>query len=157
MSRAFNDLKARTGDERGRFPNQSDGRGAVLVADQAQGRGLDPSGIWSEVGALQGPTGGQIALARRSCEHGAHAGKLGGSPRSEISGEPPFEDRIGQGFDAAALDLSDSLIPDVVGSDFRRGVAKHERRDAIRILTIELLRDQAAVDSPTIVARPTPT
>src|SRR5580704_2641836 len=144
MPRAFNDFKARAGDKRGRFLDQSDGRGAVLVADQAQGRGLDPSGIGSEVGALQSPAGGKIALARRSREHGAHTGELGGSPRSELSGEPPFEDGIGQGFDAAALDLSDSLVPDVVGSDFRRRVAKHERRDAIRILTIELLRDQAA-------------
>ena len=35
MARAFNDFKARAGDKRGRFLNQSDGRGAVLVADQA--------------------------------------------------------------------------------------------------------------------------
>src|SRR5580704_16469981 len=144
MPRAFNDFKARAGDKRGRFLDQSDGRGAVLVADQAQGRGLDPSGIGSEVRALQGSTGGKIALARRSREHGAHAGKLGGSPSSELSGEPPFEDGIGQGFGAAALDLSDSLIPNLIRSDFRRGVAKHERRDALRILTIELLRDQAS-------------
>ena len=45
---------------------------------------------------------------------------------------------------AAALDLGDSLIPDLVGSDFRRRVAKHERADAIRALTIKLLRDQAS-------------
>src|SRR5277367_1299588 len=144
MPCAFNDFKTRARDERGRFPNQGDGRGAVLVADQTQGRRLDPSGIWSEVGALQGPASGKIALARRSREHGAHAGKLGGSPGSEIGGEPPFEDGIGQGFDAAALDLSDSLVPDLIRSDSRRRVAKHERRDALRTLTIKLLRDEAA-------------
>ena len=144
MPCAFNDFKTRAGDERGRFPNQSDGRGSVLVADQAQGRRLDPSGIWSEVGALQGPAGGKIALARRSREHGAHAGKLGGSPGSEIGGEPPFEDGIGQGFDAATLDLGDSLVPDLIRPDFRRGVAKDERGDALRTLTIKLLRNEAA-------------
>jgi hypothetical protein len=131
MPCAFNDFKTRAGDQRGRFPNQSDGRRAVLVADQAKGRRFDPSGIWSEVGALQGPAGGKIALARRPREHGAYAGKRGGSPGSEIGGEPPFEDGIGQGFDAAALDLSDSLVPNLIRSDFRRRVAKDERRDAI--------------------------
>src|SRR6202453_5468859 len=95
MPCAFNDFKTRAGDERGRFPNQSDRRGSVLVADQAQGRRLDPPGIWSEVGALQGPASGQKTLARRSREHGAHAGKLGGPPGSEIGGDPPFEDGIG--------------------------------------------------------------
>ena len=115
-----------------------------MVADQAQGRRLDPSGIGSEVGALQGAASGEIALARRSREHGAHAGKLGGSPGSEIGGEPPLEDGIGQGFDAAALDLGDSLVPNLIRSDFRRGVAKHERRDAIGVVTIELLSDEAA-------------
>jgi hypothetical protein len=115
-----------------------------LVADQAEGRRLDPSGIWSEVGALQGPASGKIALARHSREHGAHACKLGGSPGSEIGGEPPLKDGIGQGFDAAALDLSDSLVPDLIRSDFRCGVAKHERRDAVGVVTIELLSDQAA-------------
>ena len=144
MPCAFNDFKTRAGDERGRFPNQSDGRGAILVADQAQGRGFDPSGIWSEVGALQGSASGKIALARRSREHGPHAGKVGGSPGSEIGGEPSFEDGIGQGFDAAALDLSDLLVPDLIRSDFRRGVAKDERGDALRTLTVKLLRNKAA-------------
>ena len=115
-----------------------------MVADQAQGRRLDPSGIGSKVGALQGAASGKIALARRSREHGAHAGKLGGSPGSEIGGEPPLKDGIGQGFDAAALDLGDSLVPNLIRSDFRRGVAKDERRDAIGVVTIELLSDEAA-------------
>ena len=35
MSRARNDLKARAGDERRGFLDQSDGRLAVLIADQA--------------------------------------------------------------------------------------------------------------------------
>src|SRR3984957_3944391 len=144
MPCAFNDFKTRAGDERGRLLNQSDGRGAVLVADQAQGRRLDPSGIGSEVSALQGAASGKIALARRSREHGAHAGKLGGSPGSEIGSEPPFEDGIGQGFDAATLDLGDSLVPNLIRSDFRRGVAKHQRRDAIGVVTIELLSVESA-------------
>ena len=144
MPCAFNDFEMRAGDERGRFPNQGDGRGPVLVADQAQGRRLDPPGIRSKVGALQGAASGKIALARRSREHGAHAGKLGGSPGSEIGGEPPLKDGIGQGFNAAALDLSDSLVPNLIRSDFRRGVAKDERRDAIGVVTIELLSDEAA-------------
>ena len=66
------------------------------------------------------------------------------SPGSEIGGEPSFEDGIGQGFDAAALDLGDSLVPNLIRSDFRRGVAKHQRRDAIGVVTIELLSDEAA-------------
>ena len=87
-------------------------------------------------------------MARRSREHGAHAGKLGGSPGSEIGGEPPLEDRIGQGFDAAALDLGDSLVPNLICSDFRGGVAENERRDAIGMVTIELLSDEAADGQP---------
>ena len=35
MTRALDDLKARGGNERRRFLNQGDWRGAVLVADQA--------------------------------------------------------------------------------------------------------------------------
>ena len=54
------------------------------------------------------------------------------------------EDGVGDRFNSAALDLSDALVPDLVGSDLRRGVAEHERRDALRILTIKLLRDEAA-------------
>ena len=69
MPCAFNDFKTRAGDERGRLLNQSDGRRAVLVADQAQGRRLDPSGMGSEVGALQGAASGKIALARRHAAH----------------------------------------------------------------------------------------
>ena len=61
-----------------------------------------------------------------------------------MDGEPPFHDGVRERFNAAALDLSDALVPDFVGSDFRRGVAKHERRDALRALTIKLLRDEAA-------------
>ena len=45
MTRALNDLKARAGDERRRFLNQGDGRGAVLIADQAKGRRLDPPNV----------------------------------------------------------------------------------------------------------------
>ncbi len=35
MTRPLDDFKARASDERRRFLNQSDGRGAVLIADQA--------------------------------------------------------------------------------------------------------------------------
>ena len=107
------------------------------------GASIRPAG-GPEVRALQGAASGEIALFRRSREHRADARELGGSLSAEFRGEPALEDGIGDCIDAAALDLSDAPIPSLVGSDLRRRVAEHERGDAIRVLTIKLLRDHAA-------------
>ena len=104
----------------------------------------DLSGIGSEVGALQGAAGREIALSRRSDEHCAHAGKLRRPSAAEMGREPPLQDGVGERFNSAALDLGDALVPDVVGSDLRCSVAEHERRDALRILTVKLLRDETS-------------
>ena len=58
--------------------------------------------------------------------------------------EPPLQGGVGERFNSAALDLGDALVPDVVGSDLRCRVAEHERRDALRIVTVKLLRDDAS-------------
>ena len=65
-----------------------------------------------------------------------------------MGGEPPFKDGVRHRFNSPALDLGHALVPDLVGSDLGRGVAKHERRDARRVLTIELLRDEASDGQP---------
>ena len=144
MARALNDLKARAFDERRGLPHQGDRGGAVLIADQAKGRRFDQARIGPKVGALQGAASGKIARSRRPREHGANAREFVGAARVKVCGEPALKDRVGDRLDAAALDFSDALIPGFVGSDLRRGVAKHERGDEFRALAIEFLSDHAA-------------
>jgi hypothetical protein len=128
-----------------------------LVADQAQCRRLDLPGKRPKVGALQSAASGEIALPRRSGEHRADARELGRARSAEVGGKPAFKDGIGDLLDAAAHDLGNALIPGLVGSDFRRGVAKDKRGDAVGVLAINSCAITPPIESPAIAARPTPT
>ena len=104
--------------------------------------------IWPEVGALQGAASSEIALYRRSRQHGAHARKLGGSPGAELGREPPLEDGVGDRLDPPALDFSDALVPGLRRFRFSPRCRKARARRRAPGAGDKLLRDHAADGQP---------
>ena len=106
---------------------------AVFIADQAQGLNLDRAGVGPQVGALQRPAGGEIALLGRSRQHRPPASQFVGAAGPKVGGEPSLENGVGDRLEAPVFDLRDSRVPGLVGSDLGRRVAEHERGERVRV------------------------
>ena len=111
MAGAPDDLEPAALDELGGLLHQCDRGRAVFIADQAQGLNRDRAGVGPQVGALQRPAGGEIALLRRSRQHRPPASQFVGAAGPKVGGEPSLENGVGDRLDAPFFDLRDSRVP----------------------------------------------
>ena len=116
--------------------------GTRLASSATSSGGVEPS--WSptmhrvgtamrargcgQIGVADGGAAGEIAFERRTGQHVAPAGELGGTLAMERWREPANEDRIGDASDPAGADGVDPLAPHRGGADLVGRVHQHQPR-----------------------------
>ncbi len=128
-----------------------DRRDRVLCAADHQGRRLDRTQLLAKIGIAHRRAVGRVAIRRSAGDH------LGDTRRHRRVGlgegrREPARDggiaHVAHGLLTAGQHALDARVPDLIGTDFRPGIAQHQALEAIRGMDTQPLADQSAHGQP---------